>query len=67
MKRPRVATSIRGLSKRELEDIHIAAAAVQRAGAAGGTVILPGRHEVFYLARQGDGFELITLPEEKPL
>ena len=67
MRSPRVTTSISGLSKQELKVIHIAAAAVHRAGADGGTVILPCRHEVFYLARQGDRFELIVLPEEKPI
>lgn len=64
---PKITTNIVGFSKREWEDIRLAAVAIVRAGGEGATIILPNRPELYRLQRHGDGFELRLTTEEEVL
>jgi len=50
---PRITTNIAGFTRREWEQVRLAAAALQARGAEAGTLILPDRPELYRLDRTG--------------
>jgi hypothetical protein len=66
MKRPLICTELTGFTPAEWNLIGLGAEALLRSGAEAGTLILPGRPELFRLDRQGNRF-LLRLTDEEEL
>jgi hypothetical protein len=66
MKRPLIRTELTGFTPAEWNLIGLGAEALLRSGAEAGTLILPGRPELFRLDRQGNRF-LLRLSDAQEL
>jgi hypothetical protein len=64
---PKIRTEVADLTPREWEQVRAAAAAVETRGGEAGTLILPGRRELYWLERRGPGEYVLRVTDEEEI